>query len=439
MAKQIKTEQAKQEASAKTGKLTPTSTPPAPKPRASKGEGEIICIKKGQVYRIRPPRMGKDPKTGKYIKPPMKTVNGTIADARHAMAKYIQELKDGYDFKGGRLTVGMYARQFQQQRRALGNLSPLTIERDEIETDRIEEHFGTVTLKGMSVGLINTTYAKLRSDSQYSQSQLHKLHAKLSQILKQAVREEIIDKNPCDLVSIKRPKARERRSLSVEQAIQLAEDLRAEDQRGYIVAIWLALATGIRRGEALGLTWRYVDFERKQIYIAQQLANDKKLREPKSEKSNRWVGIDDETVEYLQSWKTKQAAELEAVGMKQGADTPVVTNELGVFADPNNFSRWRRDYFVTHELGNYTKTSTYTDAQGHKHTRSTAYDGFNFHELRHTQATLLIGSGADIKTVQHRLGHSSASLTMNIYAHAIAANDRTAADTIGDTIFGGDK
>ena len=46
---------------------------------------------------------------------------------------------------------------------------------------------------------------------------------------------------------------------------------------------------------------------------------------------------------------------------------------------------------------------------------------------------LLIGSGADIKTVQHRLGHSSASLTMNIYAHAIAANDRIAADTIGST------
>ena len=57
------------------------------------------------------------------------------------------------------------------------------------------------------------------------------------------------------------------------------------------------------------------------------------------------------------------------------------------------------------------------------------------HELRHTQATLPIGNDADIKTVQHRLGHSSASLTMNIYAHAIAANDRTAADTIGTEIF----
>ena len=51
--------------------------------------------------------------------------------------------------------------------------------------------------------------------------------------------------------------------------------------------------------------------------------------------------------------------------------------------------------------------------------------------MRHTQATLLIGSGADIKTVQQRLGHSSASLTMDIYAHFIAQNDRVAANTIG--------
>ena len=62
------------------------------------------------------------------------------------------------------------------------------------------------------------------------------------------------------------------------------------------------------------------------------------------------------------------------------------------------------------------------------------YEGFNFHELRHTQATLLIGQGADIKTVQNRLGHSSASLTMDIYAHAIEQNDREAADAIGDLL-----
>ena len=71
------------------------------------------------------------------------------------------------------------------------------------------------------------------------------------------------------------------------------------------------------------------------------------------------------------------------------------------------------------------------DGQGRKRIRRNAYQGLNFHELRHAQATLLIGNGADIKTAQHRLGHSSASLTMNIYAHAVEQNDREAADAIG--------
>ena len=65
------------------------------------------------------------------------------------------------------------------------------------------------------------------------------------------------------------------------------------------------------------------------------------------------------------------------------------------------------------------------------------YVGFNFHELRHTQATLLIGQGTDIKTVQHRLGHSSASLTMDVYAHAMPANDEAAARLMQDELSPG--
>jgi len=99
--------------------------------------------------------------------------------------------------------------------------------------------------------------------------------------------------------------------------------------------------------------------------------------------------------------------------------------------DPNTFNRWRRQYFADHGLGEFGPAVRYTDSTGRKRWRKGAYIGYNLHELRHTQATLLIGSGADIKTVQQRLGHSSASLTMDIYAHFIAQNDRAAANTIG--------
>jgi integrase len=89
-----------------------------------------------------------------------------------------------------------------------------------------------------------------------------------------------------------------------------------------------------------------------------------------------------------------------------------------------------RGFCVENGFGSYGNTDEYTDSEGRVRHKKRQYTGLNFHELRHTQATLLIGNGADIKTVQHRLGHSSASLTMNIYAHAIEENDRAAADAI---------
>jgi len=406
------------------------------KERASHGEGEIIEVQRGQVYRIRP-RMGKDARTGRYLKAPMRTVYGNKAEARRQMALYKEELENATMHYGRKLTVGGYARQFQDQRRDLAALSPLTIERDEIETRKIEELFGEVDIDKLTTGMLNETYAKLRADSNVSRSQLHKIHAKLRQVLKQAVLEEIISRNPCDLIQLSRPKSRERRSLQVEDAMKLADALRAEEQSGRVIAMWLGLATGIRRGEALGLIWKHVDLDNKRIYISQQLANDMTFREPKSENSHRWIGIDDETVEFLSRWKQKQREQLEAMSLEQTPQTPLATNELGAISDPNNFSRWRRDFFADIGLGYFEHEEIYIDPSGTRHVKRSGYHGYNFHELRHTQATLLIGNGADIKTVQHRLGHSTASLTMDIYAHAIAANDRTAADTIGDTIFRG--
>jgi integrase len=175
--------------------------------------------------------------------------------------------------------------------------------------------------------------------------------------------------------------------------------------------------------------------ERGRIKVVKQYAADKKRRNPKSKTSQRNLSIDVGTVNFLKEWKAVQQQEL-FDGEKVPGSTPVCTNELGDFIDPNIFNRWRRHYFAKHGLGCFKKEESYIDRQGNKRVRRTQYEGFNLHELRHTQATLLIGSGTDIKTVQTRLGHSSASLTMDIYAHAIEQNDRDAAETIGDFLNG---
>ena len=393
------------------------------------GSGEIEEVTKGKVYRIRH-HLGRDPKTGRYIRSPKKTVYGTKADARRALEEYRIELECGVK-NPEELTVGSYARAWYERRKNTGRYSPLTLKDDELQVRKIEGIWGATLLEDLTLKKISDAYDKLLASKRATKSAIHKLNATLSLVMDEAVANELVEANPCEHVKAPRPKAKERKALSDEQALDLAVALRTEEQTGNTVAVWIALATGMRRGEILGLVWRNVDFERKRIYVGQQYSADHKIRDPKSEKSHRWLGLDDGTVAFLAEWKEKQARAMEVAGLDQDEEAPVCTNTLFKFMDPNTFNRWRRQYFADHGLGEFGPAVRYTDSTGRKRWRKGAYVGYNLHELRHTQATLLIGSGADIKTVQQRLGHSSASLTMDIYAHFIAQNDRAAANTIG--------
>lgn len=397
------------------------------------GEGSIIEVERGRVYRIRHRLPPLEP-GGKRRWSPMRTVHGNKAKARMELEAYRVELERELNNQHSCLTVGSYAREFHQRRLDMGTLSPLSLERDEIEIRRIEERFGDIPLQEIDAAAISSAYADMRREG-LSASALHKTHQKLSQVLKQAVKEEILLRNPCDLIDdVKRPEAAERRSLSSEQAIQLAIDLKESERSGRVVAVWLALATGVRRGEALGLIWGNVDFNSKRIRIDKQLDSKGVRRDPKSRKSKRTLAIDDGTVAFLKEWKAMQS-DLFYDGGDVPDDAPVCSNDrTGGFISPAAFDKWRRAWFVDHGLGTFEKIEGWHDREGRKRYSRSGYKGYKLHELRHTQATLLIGSGADIKTVQARLGHSSASLTMNIYAHAIEQNDRSAADTIGSVL-----
>lgn len=399
------------------------------------GNGEIEEVVRGKVYKIRH-HLGKDPETGKYKRSPKRTVYGTKSKAREELAKYKVELEGGYG-NPDKVTLGEYANEWFKRRELSDRYSPETIKTDRRHLKRIVEMFGGALVNDIDASDISRAYAARRDSGEMSASTVHNVHVIFNQLMESAKRDRLIATNPCELVDAPRPKPKERKSFELDDALRLAKAIKESDRTGKTVAVWLALATGVRRGEALGLTWRHVDFERKRIFIAQQYANDRELRDPKSEKSQRWIGIDDGTVAFLQEWKRIQARMMEVDGMKLGPGTPVCENELHGFMDPNTFSRWRRAFFAEHGLGHFEHEEEYVDSQGRRRIRRTGYVGYNFHELRHTQATLLIGQGADVKTVQHRLGHSSASLTMNIYAHAIAQNDEQAAMAIGDILGSG--
>lgn len=177
-----------------------------------------------------------------------------------------------------------------------------------------------------------------------------------------------------------------------------------------------------------------MDFENARLRIRKQYGKEKVLKDPKTAKSRRTISIDSQTVDYLRDWRTRQQTIFAEAGAEQQANSPVCSNELCGFLDPDNFSRWRRKFFVKEGLAHYANETVYTDKCGIERVKHSGYVGPNFHALRRAQATLLVAGGVDPKTVQARLGHESLNTTLNIYAEEVGENDRKAADFMGELL-----
>lgn len=179
-----------------------------------------------------------------------------------------------------------------------------------------------------------------------------------------------------------------------------------------IMAVRIAIATGMRRGEVLGLMWKDIHFgDVCELHVRRAYTPALKLKEPKTKSGFRTIAIDSVTAERLKAWKILQAECLDTLGeaLAQTEDTPVCCSNIGGLYDPEYFYGWWNSF-----------------------RKQAGFPKLRFHELRHTQATQLLANGVDVKMVQTRLGHANASITLNWYAHAVPENDRKAAQLIGD-------
>ena len=412
------------------------------------GNGSVYQVKEGVFqYRF---NLGKDPRTGKYAYSPKRTLHcegvskrTQQAMLRRALEDYKEELNSGIVRDGGDRTVSEYAEDFHKLREDSFR-SPLAYAREGNYIRHIQDMFGHIRLSDLRPDDIRHIYADARK-SGMSEAELHGTHVKLRQVLQDAVDNELILRNPCTPVKLPKPTYKERTPLTAEEASRFLACLMDEPLSAKAAGTMLLLQCGLRRGEMLGLTWADIDFEGRALSVSKQFTNDKTLRAPKSKMSRRTIAINDSLVHYLTMWKQEQLAQLDRYTLDQDENTPVVNGikvvvtDDGKYAtvvnvDGHNFDRWFRDFCVDNGFGSYSNVTRKFQRNGKEHTRGTGYSGLVPHALRHTQATLLIGEGADVKTVQARLGHASPSTTLSIYSHAIEANDRKAADAFGELI-----
>ena len=183
----------------------------------------------------------------------------------------------------------------------------------------------------------------------------------------------------------------------------------------------LALTTGCRRGELVALNWSDIDLKGNTISInksAAKVGSKMIIKVPKNKTSDRTITIPESMTAELKSWKKLQ----NEIRMTLGSKWEGSGEEQAVFITDTG-SRMYID----------TPTAAFRKLLK-RHNASADPDErlpeITLHGLRHTQATLLISSGADVRTVSGRLGHSKASTTMNIYAHALRSKDQEAAETL---------
>lgn len=392
----------------------------------AKGDGSIIEKARG-VWEVQVP-LGRDPATGKYRKV-SRTVRGTKADARKARDRIRRELEDGLNVEGEKLTFGEFAASWLEGKAA--EVKPGTLEDYAQKAAVLSGYLGSVPLRKLDARTVETALRRIQADRSCGNTTLRRYFIVANAILKKAVSYDLVARNPCDKLKAPAPDKVERRSLSIAEASGLLRTLDAceaaalaslaakegrqaawgvAEGRGYmrgvrdvsaLLAVRIGLATGMRLGEVLRLTWELVDVEGCALSV----------RDAKTPAGNRTVFVDRGTMAHIAAWKATQAAILGSIGLAQSGATPVICAGNGAPVGQTNFEGWWRAWRDSH-----------------------GFEGLKFHELRHTQATRLLAAGVDVKTVQARLGHESASVTLNYYAHAQSENDRLAAAILGDML-----
>jgi integrase len=182
------------------------------------------------------------------------------------------------------------------------------------------------------------------------------------------------------------------------------------------VPAMLALFTGMRVGEVLGLRWNRVDLERKVIHVVEAVeytkASGLRFKPPKTAASRRDITLPAILVDCL---RDHRRAQLE-LRMQLGA------------------GRMPDDAFLFTDIEGNVPTPNSVSAAWHDAAAGLGVPGVTFHGLRHTHASQLIDSGVDIVTISKRLGHADPAITLKVYAHMFRQDDSKASAAI-DAVF----
>jgi integrase len=288
-------------------------------------------------------------------------------------------------------------------------------------------------LGGVKLAKLNPQHVRKLIQDQHekvSAVSANKSRAVLSQAMRQAVRDGLVHRNPCDATKpLKTDKRKDVTWTNDEVMLFLSV---ARTHRLY-AAFYLALSTGMRRGEVLGLRWQ--DVEGDTAYICQNLISlggNVAFSTPKTATSVRRIMLDPETLATLEEHRLKQLSEardLQEAWQEEKHMGLVFTSEVGTPINPRNLDRaWYmlqdKARVAYQELGQNKEEKVVREKQTEE---GKVLPHIRFHDLRHMHVSLLNKAGVDARTIADRIGHTDAAFTLQRYAHVFEDQRKAAA------------
>jgi len=343
--------------------------------------------------------------TGKRKELYAKTEKEAIAKLQQALL----EQKQGTFVAGPQQTVGQFLEYWLEDvHKTKIRLATYESYRN-ILNNHLLPALGHIRLQRLTAQHIQSLYAKKQKEG-LSPTSIGVTHAVLHRALDHAKRIKLVGSNVCDDVELPKREVHEIQPLTPEQALMLLQKVREHHLE---MLLTLALATGMRRGELLGLRWQDIDLEEGSLQVRRTLSyiahHGFKEGEPKTAKSRRKIALPQFVMDLLKRHRMLQLEARLKAGTAWVDRDLVFPNEHGDFLLPMTlfyqFSRLLKEIGLPH---------------------------MRFHDLRHSAATLLLSMGVPMKVVQELLGHSNFSTTANVYSHVLLSMQQEAMNKLDD-------
>lgn len=321
--------------------------------------------------------------------PKRKAVYGrTQAEVKEKLEAIKQQLATG-TFTDTRLTIGAYLERWLGEKQR--SVKPTTFENYSICVNRfIIPRIGRTLLDKLTPMQTQTLLNEIQDAS--GSARAAKCRSVLNNAYRQAVRWQLVVRNPVEATN---PVKEQPRDMTLWEAPEAARFLDAAREHRLYALFYLGMATGLRRGELLGLRW--ADIEGNMLYVKQayvKAGGKLILSTPKTPKGFRVVALSPDVLEVLLLHRQRQQVERGVLGEAWAHPELVFASEVGTPLNPDNLSRLRKKLMTAAQVSQA-----------------------RLHDLRHLHASVAIEGGMDAKVLADRLGHSRASFTLDRYTH----------------------